>query len=232
MKLSAVQPFTALDYPGKLACIVFTVGCNFRCGYCHNPEFILPEKIRKLGDSFIPESIFFNFLEQRKGLLDAVVICGGEPTQHADLKEFIFKIKSMGFLVKLDTNGSRSDLLRELIEEKLVDYIAMDFKADLKSYPFLVGKAFCATDLLESLSLIESSGLEYEIRTTLIKELHKQEVLDLMRQTLLNTKRLRLQRFRPAHCLDPSFQAYTSFTAKEEKNIRDFFLQRIPEVLC
>src|SRR3989344_6358390 len=103
MKLSAIQRFTILDYPGKIACIAFTPGCNMRCGFCHNPEFVLPEKIRELQDDFIAEETFFNFLEKRRGLLEGVVVSGGEPTIWRDLPEVFRKIKEKGFLAKLDT---------------------------------------------------------------------------------------------------------------------------------
>src|SRR3989338_6370228 len=106
MLISGVQKFTLLDFPGLISCIAFLPGCNFRCGFCHNPEFVLPEQIKNLREGFIPEEAFFNFLKKRKGVLDGVVISGGEPTIMADLPEFIHKIKDLGYMVKLDTNGT------------------------------------------------------------------------------------------------------------------------------
>jgi pyruvate formate lyase activating enzyme len=117
MLLSAVQPLTLLDYPGKVAAIAFLPGCNFRCRFCHNPEFVLPERIATIQKDFIAESVFFRFLEKRRGLLDGIVISGGEPTIHQDLPDFIRKIRSFGFLVKLDTNGTHPDMLAFLYNE-------------------------------------------------------------------------------------------------------------------
>ncbi|PIR76985.1 MAG: anaerobic ribonucleoside-triphosphate reductase activating protein, partial [Candidatus Magasanikbacteria bacterium CG10_big_fil_rev_8_21_14_0_10_38_6] len=139
MVISGVQPFTLLDFPEKTACIIFTAGCNFRCGYCHNPEFVLPEKIQQIKTSFIDEETIYSFLQKRKGLLDGVVISGGEPTMMGDLPAFIRNIKELGFLVKLDTNGNRPLVLQHLLDEGLLDYVAMDVKTSLVNYADLVG---------------------------------------------------------------------------------------------
>lgn len=128
-KLAGLQKTTFIDYPEKIACIVFTQGCNFRCGYCHNPELF------ENKEPVLSVPAFFEFLNKRKGKLDGVVITGGEPTLHnKDLIEFIKKVKSLGFLVKLDTNGTHPDVLQELLNENLLDYIAMDIKAPLAKY--------------------------------------------------------------------------------------------------
>lgn len=134
MQLSAIKKSTLLDYPGKIATIVFTPGCNLRCGFCHNPEFVLIEEIEKIRHDFISEEIFFRFLSTRIGFLDGVVICGGEPTIHTDLPEFCRRIKDLGFLVKLDTNGSNPEMLEKLLNQELVDYIAMDIKHTFDKY--------------------------------------------------------------------------------------------------
>ncbi|MFA9262301.1 MAG: anaerobic ribonucleoside-triphosphate reductase activating protein, partial [Undibacterium sp.] len=138
MKLTAVQKFTLLDYPGRVACIAFTPGCDLRCGFCHNAEFVLPERLKELAGSFIDEEHFFAFLERRRGLLEGVVVSGGEPTIWRDLPEFLARIRSLGFLVKLDTNGNNPAMLRELFDRKLVDFVAMDVKTSLEEYPGLV----------------------------------------------------------------------------------------------
>ena len=121
MKLSAIQRFTMLDYPDKVACIAFTPGCNMRCGFCHNPEFVLPELMREIQQDFIAEETFFNFLDQRRGLLEGVVVSGGEPTIWQDLPAFLQKIQARGFLTKLDTNGNRPEMLERLLKDKPVD---------------------------------------------------------------------------------------------------------------
>jgi pyruvate formate lyase activating enzyme len=172
MQIAGIQKTTLLDYPGKVATTIFTAGCNFRCGFCHNAEQVLPELIVKESSHFIPEEAFFNFLDQRKSILDAVVICGGEPTLQPDLKNFIQKIKNLGFLVKLDTNGHAVDIVRDLIDEKLIDYVAMDIKTSPSKYAELVGvdlgeKYFASHNAM--LDLLKNSGIEYEFRTTVIK---------------------------------------------------------------
>jgi pyruvate formate lyase activating enzyme len=115
MLISGVQPFTNLDFPGKIACVMFVPGCNFRCGYCHNPEFVVPERIQAMKGGFITEEAFFSFLDKRRGLLDGVVISGGEPTLAPELVRCVTRIKDRGFSVKLDTNGNRPDVVKKLV---------------------------------------------------------------------------------------------------------------------
>lgn len=230
MLLSGLQPFTVLDYPEKVSCIVFTPGCNFRCGYCHNPEFVLPEKIAALRSSFIAEEAFFNFLDQRGNLLDGVVITGGEPTLMPDLEDFIKKIKSRGLLVKLDSNGNRPGVLRRLIDNKLLDYIAMDVKTSLPRYQFLVGKLASENQLIESMKIIHESGLPYEFRTTLVKKVHTPNVIEEMCGLLKGKKRLYLQGFRSATTLSPAFADYSGFSAEETEEIADQFRNFVDEV--
>lgn len=169
MQLSAIKKSTLLDYPGKLATIVFTPGCNLRCGFCHNPEFVLPEEIEKIRHDFISEEVFFRFLKTRQGFLDGVVICGGEPTIHADLPRFCQRIKDLGFLVKLDTNGSNPEALGYLLDQKLVDYVAMDMKYIFGQYGALTGKNTDISRYKKSIELIKTRAPDYEFRTTVIK---------------------------------------------------------------
>ncbi|MCC7523115.1 anaerobic ribonucleoside-triphosphate reductase activating protein [Candidatus Uhrbacteria bacterium] len=209
LKASGVQPFTLLDFPGKIACIFFLPGCNFRCGYCHNPEFVLPEQLAKTADSWIPEDALLSFLRQRRGLLEGVVISGGEPTIPPHLKAFIREIRRMGFRIKLDTNGSQPDILSTMLKEELLDYVAMDVKTSLQRYPELVGPCVKPEAILESVRLIRDNAPDYEFRTTLIPEMHDmpewQGILDLIR----GARRYTIQAFRPAVTLDPKFTAYT-----------------------
>lgn len=215
MLISGIQPFTQLDFPGRLACIVFTAGCNLRCGYCHNPEFVLPEKIAKLKNSFVKEDALFTFLEKRKGLLDGVVISGGEPTLAPDLLSVMERIKNMGFLVKLDTNGMRPEVIEQALQQNLVDYIAMDVKTSLATYA-TVG-CLQSESIAQSIDMIKHSGVEYEFRSTLMKEIHTPEVLEEMAELLSGSSQLFLQQFRPGHTLDPSYAEYTSFSEIEMK---------------
>lgn len=162
MQIGGLQKFSLIDYPGKIAAVVFTQGCNFRCPYCHNPELVLPVFFHPI----IPESIFFRFLEDRRGKIDAVVISGGEPTIHTDLIDFITAIKNRGYLVKLDTNGSHPAVLEKIIDQKLIDYIAMDIKAPFERYCELSGCEVSTLPIETSIRLIESSDIEHEFRTT------------------------------------------------------------------
>ena len=166
MKLGGLVKFTLIDFPGRPAAIVFTQGCNFRCRYCHNPELVYPHLFLEP----MPEEEVWSFLKRRQGTLEGVVVSGGEPTLHEDLPEFMARLKQMGYATKLDTNGSRPEVLRELIDKKLVDYIAMDLKAPLEKYSAITGVETKQDVLLQSMDLIRQSGLEYEFRTTYDKE--------------------------------------------------------------
>lgn len=219
MQISAVQKFTMLDYPGKIACIIFMAGCNFRCGYCHNSEFVLPEKIEKIKSSFIDQEIVLNFLKTRVGKLQGVVISGGEPTLQKNLYEFIQKVKSMGFYVKLDTNGTNPGVLKNLLENNLLNYIAIDFKTSFDNYESLCKNRFAEKLIKETLKIIKNSEIEYELRCTLIKEIHTQDVLKKMADEItsigLENTKFYVQKFRPQETLDKSFQRYTQFSKKE-----------------
>ncbi|MFA6105735.1 MAG: anaerobic ribonucleoside-triphosphate reductase activating protein [Patescibacteria group bacterium] len=230
MLLSGIQPFTVLDYPGKVSCIVFTPGCNFRCGYCHNPEFVLPEKVAALRPNFITEEAFFNFLDQRTTLLDGVVVSGGEPTLMSDLEQFIEKIKSRNYLVKLDSNGNRPAVLKKLLAKNLLDYIAMDVKTSLPRYQGLVGPWAAEQQIAESIRLIQDSGIEYEFRTTLVKEVHTPDVIIEMCRLLKGAKKLYLQTFRPETTLNPVFGNYHPFSEKETMDLAEQFRAHIAEV--
>ncbi len=230
MLISGIQQFTLLDYPDKTACIVFTPGCNFRCGFCHNPEFVLPEEIEQIKDSFIPEAAFFRFLEERQGLLDGVVITGGEPTLMGDLLPFIEKIKEMGFLVKLDSNGNTPQILKKIVETGLVDYVAMDIKTILPKYKELVGSRVREAHIQEAISFIKDHGIDHEFRSTIIKEVHTPDVLQGMAVLVEGARRYFLQNFRPEKTLDPAFEHYHGFSESELYDIRELFVPVVAEV--
>ncbi len=162
MKIGGLIKFTLIDFPGRPAAVVFTQGCNFRCRYCHNPELVYPH----LYMEPMPQEELFAFLTRRQGTLEGVVVTGGEPTIHADLLDFMAQIKAMGFALKLDTNGTRPEVLREAYARKLVDYVAMDLKAPLEKYALITGVDFNPAVLKESMQLIVQSGVPYEFRTT------------------------------------------------------------------
>lgn len=219
-----------LDYPDRVACIAFTPGCNMRCGFCHNPEFVLPEKVAELAGSFIEEGTFFNFLDQRQGLLEGVVVSGGEPTVWHDLPDFFRQIKERSFLTKLDTNGHHPAMLKRLLDERLLDYVAMDVKTSLAEYPKLVGGGVQAENIRKSMDILKASGVPYEFRTTLIKEAHSEEVLQDMEKLLWGAERYYLQTFRPGHTLNPVFASYHPFSPEEMQGLVERFASVAKEV--
>ncbi len=230
MLISGIEQFTLVDYPEKTACIIFTPGCNFRCGYCHNPEFVLPEKIIQLKNSFIPETAVFNFLNERRGFLDGVVISGGEPTIMPDLIPFMDTIKSLGYLVKLDTNGNRPDVLRQAVTSGVVDYVAMDIKTSLAEYPSLVGPAVNPEAIQKSIEFLKAGNLDYEFRCTLIKEIHPDHILEDMARLMDRAKQVFLQSFRSTITLKPSFKSFHAFSEQEMKVLAHTFLQYAQKV--
>lgn len=168
MLIAGLQKLTLLDYPGKTACTLFTPGCNFRCPFCHN-ALLVTDRV----EDFVSEESFFSFLGKRKGILDGVCITGGEPTLQKDLVPFMKKIKEMGFLLKLDTNGYRPDVLGKILDEGLADYVAMDIKASPGKYASATGISDLDFSLVsDSINLLEKSGVPHEFRTTVTADFH------------------------------------------------------------
>lgn len=226
MLISGVQPLTLLDYPDKVAAIIFTPGCNMRCRFCHNKEFVLPEEIQKMRPSFISEKTILNFLRSRIGKLDGLVISGGEPTVQPDLKEFIIKVREMGFLVKLDTNGNLPDVLRSLVHEKLIDYVAMDVKTTLNRYKDLVGNMANPEKIKESIDFLKKGSVSYEFRTTMIDGEHTEDVVYEMATLLHGADTLYLQTFRPEVTLDPLFESKKPLTQSVMESYVKIFKER------
>ncbi|MBO7148561.1 MAG: anaerobic ribonucleoside-triphosphate reductase activating protein [Clostridia bacterium] len=166
MTIGGLMKLTLLDFPGKVACTVFTAGCNFRCPFCHNASLV------KAECDIISEEEFFAFLRKRHGILDGVCVSGGEPTLHGDLIDFIAKIKEIGYSVKLDTNGSDPDKLKKLVSEGLVDYVAMDIKNSPSSYVKTCGGVDLLEKVMESIEFLRSADIKYEFRTTVAHGLH------------------------------------------------------------
>lgn len=188
-----------IDYPGKLSAVVFTRGCNFRCGYCHNPELVLPNLFHRQKN--IQTVDFINWLKSRKNWLDAVVVTGGEPTIHCDLPEFLHLIKSLGYKVKLDTNGTNPDLLKSILSQNLVDYVAMDIKTvpDATSYSQIIGIMMSNTDMEkveESLIILQKAQIQVEFRTTVIPDIHTPVILEKINSLLGPGFTLTVQSFR------------------------------------
>jgi len=191
MRIGGFQKFSLIDYPGKISCIIFTQGCNFRCFYCHNPELVYPH----LFETPLAEEEIVDFLKRRKKQLEAIVISGGEPTIQEDLVPFLKMVKTLGYAVKLDTNGSNPLVIRELVKRKLVDYIAMDIKAPLKKYQDLVKVKVNLSRIKESIEIIENSSVEYEFRTTYIPSfLTSKDLLEIL-SLIKNKSRFTVQEF-------------------------------------
>ena len=197
MLLGGLQKMTLIDYPGKIAATVFTVGCNFRCPFCHNPELVLSTQLSVHSKSQNEEQVksFFEFLKTRQGKLDGICITGGEPTLQPDLVEFIARIKKMGFAVKLDSNGTRPDILKELFDKKLVDYVAMDIKASLENYEKVCNTKLDLERTKLSVDLIKNSGVDYEFRTTVVPGLHTEEEFKKVAEWLNGSQRYVLQKY-------------------------------------
>jgi len=204
MKIGGLQKLTLIDYPGKLAATVFLTGCNFRCPFCYSSELVLPEKIRKQPK--ISETEFFKFLKERKKLIDGVVICGGEPTISKGLTLLIKKIKKMGFFVKLDTNGANPEILKELIDKKLVDYVAMDIKGPKEKYSKFAGKKVDVKKIQKSIDILRKDKVDYEFRSTIVPTLHKKEDVIEMAKWIRGAKRYYLQNFLPEKTIDQKFE--------------------------
>ncbi len=212
MRIASILPTTLIDYPGRVAALIYTPSCNFRCPFCHNPELVLPERIAALD--LIPDERVLSLLDERRGFLDALAITGGEPTLQPDLARFIRRVKGLGYLVKLDTNGSHPEILRELFREGLLDYVAMDVKSPPERYPEFAGVEVDIALIEESIRLIESRAPDYEFRTTVAPGVTKGDIRAIARW-IKGAKRYVLQRFTvPSEksLVDPSFTALSGLT--------------------
>ena len=240
MKIHGLNKLTLLDYPGHMACLIFTGACNYRCPFCHNASLVLNPN----SQPALSEEEIFAFLQSRKGILEGVCISGGEPTLQADLPEFIRKIRAMGFHVKLDTNGSRPGILKGLLDEGLLDYVSMDIKNTPEKYLTTIGipaettsgctpagnchsnKSISGFDNLitdsvrQSAELLMQSGVPYEFRTTVVKELHSKEDLLTIGKWLNGAKAYYLQSFRDSETLGGA--APGQFHAYEPEQMRVF----------
>ena len=199
MKIGGLQKISLIDYPKELSAIIFTMGCNFRCPYCHNPELITGNA------NIIDIGMILDFLKSRVGKLSAVSITGGEPTLHSDLPVFMEQIKSMGYKIKLDTNGTNPDMLKQIINDKIVDYVAMDVKAPLDKYSAVAGVGVDVSNIVESINIIKESDINYEYRTTIVESCLAKEDIVSIAKMIKGAKIYYLQRFIPSKTLDPSF---------------------------
>jgi len=229
MQISWINKFTMIDYPGKIACVIFTPGCNFRCGFCHNPEFVLPEKLKESMKTLISEKALFSFLEKRKWLLDWVSICGWEPTLQKDLVDFCKKIKDMWYSIKLDTNWRDPKVIKELIDKSLIDYVAMDIKNPKWKLSEIAGVELDEIPYLESINLLLDSDIDYEFRTTVIKWIHTTNDIEEISKLISWAKNYFIQNFRKGTTLNPNF-AWESFRESELENFLQIASENISNV--
>ena len=222
MKIKGLQKTTLLDFPEKLACTVFTGGCNFRCPFCHNASLVL-----RAGEAQeISEADFFNYLSKRKGMLDGVCITGGEPTLCPDLEDFIKKIKELGLLVKLDTNGTFPEKIESLLDKGLVDYIAMDIKNSPDKYPLTVGADVDMNKINRSIDILLSEKVDYEFRTTVVRELHSYEDFHAISEWIKGAKRYFLQTFEDSGDLIGS--GFSAYSREETEAVLKAILPNVP----
>ena len=200
MIIGGLQKTSLIDFPGKVSCVCFVAGCNFRCPYCHNPDLVLHP-----AHAVLDENRFFDFLTQRRGFLDGVVISGGEPTLQKDLSAFVGRIKQAGYAVKVDTNGSRPEVIQDLIEKRLVDYIAMDVKTDPFLYPSFMTREIDPDLILSSIKLIMASGIPYEFRTTCVRPIVDARSVETIARLIQGCFLYILQNFSQARVLQPEF---------------------------
>ena len=223
MEICGLQKLTLIDYPGRLAATIFLCGCNFRCPWCYSRELVLPEEIEKQPK--ISEKELSDFLKERKGTLEGVVLCGGEPCLHEDLSQFCQKIKKLDYLIKLDTNGSRPQMLKKLIDEELIDYVAMDVKLPKERYKEVLGVD--VKNIEESIKVLKDSKINYEFRTTVIPTILDKEDIIKIAKWLSPAKKYYLQNFRPEKTIDPKFEKIRpypdEYLPEIQKTISSFF---------
>ena len=222
MNFSGFLKTDLLNYPGKVASTVFTYGCNFRCPYCHNYEFVVGGQ----KESYSEESVL-QYLEKRRVMLEGVAVSGGEPTLHAELPDFMRRVKELGLMVKLDTNGSRPEVLEALLSERLLDYVAMDIKTSLEKYPML---GYSDTANIErSIEILKNSGIDFEFRTTCPKSIVSEEVFPAI-QKLVGTSKWVLQIFNPRYTLEESYHNEEGYTREELEAIVEKYGLNVTEI--
>lgn len=190
MIIGGFEKITLLNYPDTVACIIFTKGCNLNCPFCHNSSLINNNRSKTIDDEYI-----FSYLEKRKNVLDGVCISGGEPLIQKDIINFIDKIKSLGYKIKIDTNGSRPDVLEKLLDKNLIDYVAMDIKGTFDKYNVISGTRVDINKIKESIQILEKSNIDYEFRTTIIKEYHSIDDIKEICKLFKNSTKYYIQNF-------------------------------------
>ena len=213
MKICGLQKTTLLDYPGHVAATVFTGGCNFRCPFCHNSDLLGND-----AEEAFTEEYVLNFLKKRRGILEGVAITGGEPTLQPDLRDFILRVRELGYKIKLDTNGTRPDVLRDLCDSGLIDYVAMDIKTCKERYSDVAGiPSLHMEGILESVEYLKNGKIPFEFRTTVVKELHSAEDFEWIGQWISGCPHYYLQNF-----VDSDNVLVSGFSAYSKEELLDF----------
>lgn len=225
MKISGMEKLTLLDYPSKTACLIFTQGCNLKCPFCQNSALLDTNH-----DGIIDENEVLAYLDKRKGIIDGICISGGEPLIQKDVEKFIKRVKEKGFQVKLDTNGSNPKKLKDLIDKKLIDYVAMDIKNDFTDYGKTAGIEKINTNKIkESIKILESSDIEYEFRTTIVKELHDLKKIENICKYINRKSKYYLQNYRDS--ITVLQKGLTGFSDKELQEIKEKLSKKYPNVM-
>lgn len=215
MLIGGFQKISLIDYPGKISSIIFTQGCNFRCPFCHNASLVDPIKFEQP----ISEDKIFNFLTSRAKQIDGVVISGGEPTLHNDLIYFAEKIKAMGFSIKLDTNGTKPDIIAKLVNAKLIDFIAMDIKNDWDRYSDACGTNSNINGIKRSVHFIMNCGIDYEFRTTVVPSIHSANDIIAIAKNIDGAKKFVIQEFVPDHAMNENLRKEKSSSILGDQNV-------------
>ena len=226
MLVSGLQKLTLLDYPGRVACTVFTGGCNFRCPFCHNAPLVIPDRVSRES----AEEEVIRFLKKRQGVLEGVAVTGGEPLLHRDIPDFLRRIKDLGYSIKLDTNGSFPDLLEKIISEGLADRVAMDIKNSPAEYGRTVGITdFDLAPVEQSKNLLLSGAVDYEFRTTVVKGIHTEEGLCEAARWIAGAKEYYLQQFKDSGDII-NIEGLGAFDEKEMHALADKVREYVPAV--
>ena len=229
MQIHGFNKTTLLDFPGHLASTVFTGGCNMRCPYCQNADLVL----NPMSQPLISEEVVFDHIKKRKGIIEGVCITGGEPTLQKDLEDFIKRLKELGVMVKLDSNGYRPEVLKRLMENGLLDYVAMDIKSSLDDYHTVAGVKLDTSLIKESIDLLKNGPIDYEFRTTVVKELHSKETFEKIGELLSGAKQYFLQGYIDSErVIERRFSSYTkeeleTFVAILKKTIKNVSIRGV-----
>lgn len=225
INILGIEKSSFIDYPNNICTVIFTGGCNFRCPYCHNSSIVNNEG-NKIGEGEI-----IDFLESRKKFVDALCISGGEPTIQKGLYDFVCKVKKKGFNIKLDTNGTNPDLLEKLIDEKLVDYVAMDIKAPMEKYPLITQVPVVLEDIWKSVDILLENKIDYEFRTTLCKELLGAEDIKTIAEEIKGCNTYVLQNFKDGETVLAGQNKFTSYSDEELEGIRNDICGLLNEII-